>query len=191
MRKPRLFAAGMLTLLIALLVGSSTSIATVSAEEQVSAADVTATIPGNAVSAVATNTITITPGADGIHIYTIQASIADNDSIAEQGHMTLLHTELRATLYAGATVIGTIQVPLEYEIVGATLYTTFRYRLTSVGAGPGSDIAPVGPFDLINTVVTGHTVTSVLLSATFGVKNNDPDAPHSVIMGINAIQAPF
>jgi len=189
MRKPRLFAAAILTLLIALLVGSSTSMAA-SAEVQVSAADITASIPANTVSAVATNLITITPGASGIHLYSLQCSIGDDSTIANSGHLTLLHAELRATLYNGATVLTVIQVPLEYEIVGATLYSTFRYRLKSVGAGPGSDISLAGPFDLINTV-TGVAATSVKLSATFGVKNNDGAAPHSVIMGINGLEAPF
>ncbi len=187
--KRSLLATGMSALLIALLGGYSPSFAA-SIEALVSAADTTVAIPANSVTAIATNTVSVTPGANGIHVYTIQASIGDGGTIADQGHLTLLHAEIRATLKQAGTVIGIIQVPLEYEIIGATLYVTFRYRLKSVGAGPGSDIGLAGPFDIINTVVSGHTADTVLLSATFGVKNNDT-VSHSAIMGINALEATF
>ncbi|MGO9061824.1 MAG: hypothetical protein ACLQU2_31310 [Candidatus Binataceae bacterium] len=190
MRKLTLIATGISSLLFAILLSYSSSLA-VSNEKQVSAADNTVAVPANSVVAVATNTVSITPtGVNGVHIYTIQASIGDAGPLATQGKLTLLHTEIRATLIQG-TAFTTIQVPLQYEVIGATLYVTFRYRLKSVGAASGSDVgtSPT-PFDLINTVVSGHTADTVQLSASFGIKNNDT-VSHSVIMGINALEATF
>ena len=191
MRKLTLIATGMSTLLFAILLSYSSSLA-VSIEKQVSAADNTVAVPANSVVAVATNAVSITPtGVNGVHIYTIQASIADAGPVATQGKLTLLHTEIRATLIQTGTPFTTIQIPLQYEIIGATLYVTFRYRLKSVGAASGSDVgtSPT-PFDLINTVVGGHTADTVQLFASFGVKNSDTTS-HSVIIGFNALEATF
>ncbi len=191
MRKLTLIATGISTLLFTILFSYSSSLA-VSIEKLVSAADNTVAVAANSVVAVATNTVSITPtGVNGVHIYTIQASIGDAGPIATQGKLTLLHTEIRATLIQTGTPFATIQVPLQYEVIGDTLYATFRYRLKSVGAASGSDVgASPTPFDLINTVLSPHVADTVQLSASFGVKNNDT-ASHSVIMGINAVEATF
>jgi hypothetical protein len=163
------------------------------AESLLVAADKTVSIsPTTVGQAVGTNSVTVVPGANGVHIYTIQASLADADTVANSGHLRLVHTELRAALRDAGGVFANVVVPLQQEIVGATLSPNFRYRLTMAGAGSGSDVAlgPVGPTDVIKTVFAGHTATSVDILAVFGVVNNDTKV-HPVIVGVNAEVAPF
>jgi hypothetical protein len=147
----------------------------------------------NVGKAVATNAVTVVPGGFGVHIYTIQASITDGDTVANSGHLRLVHTELRAALRDAGGVFAVVFVPLQQEIIGALLSPNFRYRLTMAGAGSGSNIpilGPAGPTDVLNTVFAGHTATSVDIVAVFGVENNDTKV-HPVILGVSAEVAPF
>jgi len=163
------------------------------AESLLVAADKTVSISPTAVGqAVGTNSVTVVQGIIGVHIYTIQASIADADTVANSGHLRLVHTELRAALRDAGGVFANVIVPLQQEIVGATLSPNFRYRLTMAGAGSGSFTFPGlgGPTDVLSTVFAGHTATSVDILAVFGVVNNDTKV-HPVIVGVNAEVAPF
>jgi hypothetical protein len=164
------------------------------AESLLVAADKTVSISTTAVGqAVGTNSVTVVPGITGVHIYTIQASIADADTVANSGHLRLVHTELRAALRDAGGVFANVIVPLQQEIVGALLSPNFRYRLTMAGVGSGSNIpflAPAGPTDVLKTVFAGHTATSVDILAVFGVANDD-NKVHPVIVGVNAEVAPF
>ena len=84
-------------------------------------------------------------------------------------------------------VFANVVVPLQQEIIGATLSPNFRYRLTMAGAGSGFDTLTglVGPTDVLKTEFAGHTATAVEIVAVFGVVNDDSSA-HPVIVGINA-----
>jgi hypothetical protein len=162
------------------------------AESLLVAPDSTVSVIASATQAVGTNSVSIAPAANGVHIYTIQASIADASSASTAGHLKLVHTELRAALKDAGGVYANIIVPLQYEITDATLSTNFRYRLTMAGAGSGSDTfaGVVGPTDILKRVFPGHTATSVELVAVFGVVNDDGTS-HPVIVGLNAEVSPF
>lgn len=147
-------------------------------------------LPG-ATQAIATHAVTVVPGATGVHIYSIQASIGDTDTLADIGHLKLVHTELRAALRDAGGVFANVIVPLQQEIIGVTLSGNFRYRLTMAGAGSGSDTgSKVGPTDVLNTEFAGHTATEVDIVAVFGVQNDDR-VEHPVILGINAEVSAF
>jgi hypothetical protein len=163
------------------------------AESLLVGADKTVSVTPNAVGqAVGTNIVSIAPGASGVHIYSIQASIGDADTLANSGQLQLVHTELRAALMDAGGVFANVVVPLQQEIIGATLSPNFRYRLTMAGAGSGSDTLTglVGPTDVLKTEFAGHTATAVEIVAVFGVVNDDSSA-HPVIVGINAELSAF
>jgi hypothetical protein len=162
------------------------------AETLLVAPDNTVSIPASVTTTAVTKTISIIPSVNGAHIYTIQASIADAGTSSTVGHLKLVHTELRAALKDAGGIYANITVPLQQEIIGATLSTNFRYRLTMVGAGSGSDtfLGLVGPTDILKKVFPGHTATSIELVAVFGVVNDDGTS-HPVVVGLSAEVSPF
>jgi hypothetical protein len=167
------------------------------AESLLVGADKTVSISPTAVGqAVGTNAVTVPlPFGLGVHIYTIQASIADADTVANSGHLRLVHTELRAALRDAGGVFANVIVPLQQEIVGATLSPNFRYRLTMAGAGSGSNgeiFGPAGPTDVLKLYpeFPGRIAAVIDILAVFGVLNNDTKV-HPVIVGVNAEVAPF
>ncbi len=162
------------------------------AETLLVAPDNTVSVIAGGTQAVATNTVSVTPSSNGVHIYTIQASIADAGAPLTAGHLKLVHTELRAALKDAGGIYANIIVPLQYEITNSTLSTNFRYRLTMAGASSGSDtfLGLVGPTDILKKVFPGHTATSIQLVAVFGVVNDDGTS-HPVVVGLSAEVSPF